>query len=287
MKYAFIKQHRGRFKVRRMCRALGVSHSGYYAFVRRPPSVRALRDQALLPRIKTSFIDSRHTYGARRVRLDLVEQGECIGRHTVGRLMRHLALEPKTVRRFRVTMDSRKTIAAPNRLAQQFEAQRPDQRWVSDITFIPTRAGWLYLSVFIDLYSRAVVGWSMNKRMTRRLVIDGLQMALAQRQPRNLELIHSDQRSQYTCAEYLALLEECSAKPSMSRKGCCWDNAVAESFFHTLKNELIHGEDYRTREQARSSIFEYIEPFYNRKRRHTAANGQSPMNYERNYQSNP
>lgn len=179
--------------MRRMCRVLEVSSSGYYDWLRRPESHRAVWHRRLSQSICQSFKDSRETYGARRVRDDLVEVGERIGRHTVARLMKRLQIVPKTVRRYRVTTDSRKTIAAPNRLRQDFRAERPNQRWVSDITFIPTRQGWLYLAVVLDLYSRAVVGWSMDRRLKRSLVIDALKMAVTRRSPNALELVHSDQ----------------------------------------------------------------------------------------------
>lgn len=287
MKYAFILRHREMFAVRRMCAVLGVSRSGYYDWRKRPESSRAARHRRLSRPIRESFNDSRQTYGARRIRYDLIERGESIGRHTVTRLMKRLQLVPKTVRRYRVTTDSRHTIAAPNRLAQQFDAVRPDQRWVSDITFIPTRQGWLYLAVVVDLFSRAVVGWAMNHRLKRALVIDALNMALARRSPQALELVHSDQGSQYTAAQYQQLIDDHGARCSMSRKGCCWDNAVAESFFHTLKSELVNHIDYHTRKQARLSIFDYIEAFYNRKRRHSHNGNRAPFEIELHYATNP
>ena len=287
MRYAFIETHRGEFAVTRMCKVLSVSSSGYYAWRQRPESARSQRHRRLIPSIRESFSASQQTYGARRVRDDLVELGEPIGRHTVARLMKRLQLTPKTVRRFRITTDSRKTIAAPNLLKQDFTATRPDERWVSDVTFIPTRQGWLYLSVFIDLFSRAVVGWSMSTRLKQSLVVEALTMALARRAPRALKLVHSDQGSQYTATEYRALVERHGAECSMSRKGCCWDNAVAESFFHTLKTELVHHDDYRTRAQARTRLFSYIETFYNRRRRHSSIGNLAPLVFELNYANNP
>lgn len=270
-----------------MCRVLGVSSSGYYDWRNRPESARDQRHRRLSGLIGESFKGSRDTYGARRIREDLADAGECVGRHTVGRLMKRLGLEPKTVRRFRITTDSRKTIAAPNLLCQDFHAKRPDQRWVSDVTFIPTRQGWLYLSVMIDLFSRAVVGWSMDKRLKRSLVVDALRMALERRSPKGLELVHSDQGSQYTAAEFQALVRRQGARCSMSRKGCCWDNAVAESFFRTLKTELVHHQDYRTRQSARTSLFQYIESFYNSRRRHSFIGNKAPLTFELNYATDP
>ncbi len=285
MKYAFMDRHRQRFRVLSMCRVLGVSASGYYAWRRRPESARAQRHRRLGSLIQASFRNSRATYGARRIRHDLADEGHRVGRHTVGRLMKGLGLEPRTVRRYRVTTDSRHTIAAPNHLKQDFRPQRPNQRWASDITFIPTRQGWLYLSVVIDLYSRAVVGWSMDRRLKRSLVVDALKMALQQRSPRALELVHSDQGSQYTAAEFQNLVRAQGARCSMSRKGSCWDNAVAESFFHTLKTELVACEDYRTRQSARLSVFQYIEGFYNRQRRHSFAGYKAPLAFELAYEA--
>jgi transposase InsO family protein len=237
--------------------------------------------------IEAFFKESDKTYGSRRLRKDLNDVGEVVGRHTVRRLMRWLAVVPKTIKKFRVTTDSRKTIAAANLLKQEFHAEHPDQRWVSDITFVPTRQGWLYLAIVIDLFSRAVVGWSMAKRIKRALVIDALQMAIEQRAPEGLEIVHSDQGSQYTAGEYQELIAQQGAACSMSRKGCCWDNAVAESFFRTLKTELVHHEDYRTRAQARTSIFQYIEGFYNRRRRHSFTGNQPPLAFELNYATDP
>ena len=223
---------------------------------------------------------SRETYGSPRIRKDLVESGETVGENTVALLMQRGNIVPKTVRKFRVTTDSRKTVPAPNRLEQQFTVAQPNERWVSDITFIPTRAGWLYLAVIIDLYSRAVIGWAMHQRMKTELVTDALKMALMRRKVRSPLLLHSDQGSQYAAADYRALLATSGIACSMSRKGHCWDNAVAESFFHTLKTELVHHEDYRSRAEAKSSIFEYIEVFYNRQRRHSHIGQVAPMAFE-------
>lgn len=287
MKYGFIQRHGHRHPIERMCRVLGVSRSGYYGWRGRVASARVQRHRQLTEQIKRFFIDSDRTYGARRLRDDLREVGERVGRHTVASLMRRAQLVPKTVQRFRVTTDSRQTKAAPNVLAQDFNAGRPNERWVSDVTFIPTRQGWLYLAVMIDLFSRAVVGWSMSKRLTRALVLDTLNMALNRRRIEQALIVHSDQGSQYACREYQQLLQARGARCSMSRKGHCWDNAVAESFFHTLKTELIHHQDYRTREQARSSIFRYIEVFYNRRRRHSYIGNRAPLAFELTYATHP
>lgn len=280
MKYAAIRQHRNQFSIRMMCRVLGVSRSGYYDWRDRPASERAKRHKALTKKIRYFHQASRDTYGAPRIRKDLVEAGDQIGENTVALLMQRAGVVPKTVRKFRVTTDSRKTVPAPNLLEQQFAAAKPNERWVSDITFIPTREGWLYLAVIIDLYSRAVIGWAMHKRMKTTLVMDALKMALMRRKVRSPLLLHSDQGSQYAAADYRAALAANGIECSMSRKGCCWDNAVAESFFHTLKTELVHHEDYHSRSEAKASIFEYIEVFYNRQRRHSHIGQVAPLVFE-------
>lgn len=281
MRYGAIYQHRTRYSVRMMCRAMGVSRSGYYDWVDRPESARAQRHRALTEKISYFHQASRDTYGAPRIREDLAESGEQVGENTVALLMQRAGIVPKTVRKFRVTTDSRKTVPAPNRLEQQFTVAQANERWVSDITFIPTREGWLYLAVIIDLYSRAVIGWAMHKRMKTELVTDALRMALMRRKVRSPLLLHSDQGSQYAAADYRALLALHGIECSMSRKGCCWDNAVAESFFHTLKTELVHHEDYRSRLEAKASIFEYTEVFYNRQRRHSHLGQMAPLAFEK------
>ena len=280
MRYTVIHEHRDQHPVRLMCRALGVSRSGYYDWRERPLSSRARRHAGLTEKIRHFHGSSRETYGSPRICKDLLESGERVGENTVALLMQRAGIVPKTIRKFRVTTDSRKTVPAPNRLDQQFTAARPNQRWVSDITFIPTREGWLYLAVIIDLYSRAVVGWAMHKRMRTALVTDALKMALMRRKVRSPLLLHSDQGSQYAATDYRSMLAANGMECSMSRKGNCWDNAVAESFFHTLKTELVHHEDYRCREEATASIFEYIEVFYNRQRRHSHIGQVAPLIFE-------
>lgn len=280
MKYQVIQRYRNRYSIRMMCRVLGVSRSGYYDWRSRPESERARRHQALTEKIRHFHQASRKTYGSPRIHTDLVESGERVGENTVALLMQRANIVPKTVRQFRVTTDSRKTVPAPNLLRQQFTATRSNERWVSDITFIPTRSGWLYLAVMIDLYSRAVIGWAMDKRMKSALVTEALKMALMRRKVRSSLLLHSDQGAQYASSDYRAMLLENGIECSMSRKGNCWDNAVAESFFHTLKTELVDCEDYRTREEAKASIFEYIEVFYNRQRRHSHIGNKAPLVFE-------
>jgi len=265
-----------------MCALLQVSSSGYYAWRKRPESQRSIRHRKLSEKIRVFFKESDESYGAVRIRHDLMDDGERVGKNTVARLMRKNGLIPKAVRRFRVTTDSRKTIASPNLLKQNFEVSKPNESWTSDITFIPTREGWLYLCAILDLYSRAVVGWSMSKRMKGDLVTDALKMAILRRNPAKSVLVHSDQGSQYTSDSYQRTLKEHGMICSMSRKGCCWDNAVSESFFHSLKTERTHHENYRTRTQAQMRVFDYIELFYNRRRRHSKLGYQAPMAYEMN-----
>jgi putative transposase len=279
MKHQFIDANKARYPVRRLCSVLQVSVSGYYAACNRPASARSQRGSALTERIKAIHHASRATYGAPRVHAELVVQGELCSKNTVARLMRKATIVPKTVRRFRVTTDSRKTKASPNLLGRAFTAAKPNERWLTDITFIPTRAGWLYLAAILDLHSRAIVGWSMRERIDGKLVMDALGMAL-ERRGAAPDILHSDQGSLYAMAQYRALLTQQGIRQSMSRKGDCWDNAPMESFFHTLKTELVMHCDYLTREQARSSLFEYMEVFYNRQRRHSSLNYASPLDFE-------
>jgi len=280
VKYAFVERHRNQYSIERMCKVLDISRSGYYDWRGREPSQRSKRHARLTQLIVGFFKASRYSYGSRRILKDLRDAGERVGRGTVSLLMSRAQLVPKTVKRFRVSTESRQTKALPNVLKRQFEVSEPNQCWVSDITFIPTRKGWLYLAVMIDLYSRAVVGWAMGGQMTWRLVGNALSMGLSQRRPENGLLVHSDQGSQYASADYQRQLKEAGAQGSMSRKGNCWDNAVAESFFATLKTELTHGCDYHSRAEARQSIFEYIEVFYNRYRRHSHNGQVAPLTYE-------
>jgi len=261
---------------------LQVSASGYYAWRARPESARSLRHRELTEKIRSFFEASHETYGAIRIRHDLRDEGIRIGKNTVAMLMHKAGIIPKMIRKFRVTTDSRKTIAAPNLLEQNFDVKEADTSWSSDITAIPTREGWLYLCAILDLYSRAVVGWSMSERMKGDLVSDALEMALLRRDPKAGMLLHSDQGSQYTSETYQQILKKHGMVCSMSRKGCCWDNAVSESFFHSLKTERTHHECYRTRSQAQLRVFDYIEVFYNRRRRHSRLGYQAPLTYEMN-----
>lgn len=283
MKYQFVRDHSGRYPVRRMCRVLGVSDSAYYAWWGRPESRRVREDRRLLVEIKAIHSAKRETYGSPRVHAELKAQGLRLGEKRVARLMRAGGIRAKQKRKFKATTDSRHSHpVAPNLLARDFEAIAPNQKWVADITYIPTREGWLYLAAILDLYSRMVVGWSMSSRMTRRLVLDALDMAVGRRRPGPGLLHHSDRGSQYACGDYQEALTTHGMLCSMSRKGDCWDNAPMESFFHTLKTELVHHRDYQTRGEAKADIFEYIEVFYNRSRRHSCLGYLAPAEYEMN-----
>jgi putative transposase len=266
-----------------MCRVLGVRRSGYYAWRRRGPSARQVANMELVAQIEEVHEWSRRTYGSPRMREELGARGIACGRHRVARLMREHGIRPKQKRRFRVTTDSHhERPVAENHLGRQFQVEKPNTVWAGDITYIPTAQGWLYLAVVLDLASRRVVGWSMRENLEREGVLDALGMALEQRSPTAGLLAHSDRGSQYASADYQELLAEHGMRCSMSRKGDCWDNAVVESFFATLKTELLDQEIFRTRAQARAAIFDYIEVWYNRQRRHSTLGYVSPAEFERN-----
>jgi putative transposase len=265
-----------------MCRVLRVSRSGYYAWRRAPESPRAAEKRRLDAAIRQLFDDHRGRYGAPRITLDLQAEGWPVSRRRVARRMRAMGLRARAARRFKATTQSRHTLpVAPNRLEQDFTAAGPNQKWVADITYLWTGEGWLYLAVVLDLYSRAVVGWSMAERITKELVINALGMAIWRRRPDPGLLVHSDRGSQYAALDYQALLERHGFLCSMSKKGDCYDNAAMESFFHTLKVEQVHGARYPTREAAKADVFEYIETYYNPKRRHSTLNYQSPWDFEK------
>jgi transposase InsO family protein len=273
VKYAWIETQKQseEFNVDVMCEALDVNRSGYYAHKSAPLSVRQTEDERLTALIVKSFNESRQTYGTARIQKDLRDQGEKISRRRIGRLMKQAGLACKTVKKFKATTNSKHDEAiSPNLLNRNFKVYEPNKVWVGDITYIWTDMGWLYLATVIDLFSRKVVGWSMSDRMKTSLVNDAMQMAIWQRKPPKGLIWHTDRGSQYASKSHRALLKQHRIEQSMSRKGDCWDNAVAESFFHTLKTELVFHERYKTRKQAHASIFEYIEVFYNRKRRHSA-----------------
>ena len=263
-----------------MCRVLRVQRSGYCAWKKKPKSKRTLADESLLLKIKQSFEESQSIYGSPRVHCDLREDGVLCGEKRIARLMRQAQL--RSVRgykrpRYRVGMSA---TTAPNLLQREFTVEQPDQVWVTDITYIRTHEGWLYLTVVIDLYSRAVVGWSMNSTMATELVLDALMMAVWRRRPKTPVMIHSDQGSQFGRDAFSRGCKENNLITSMSRRGNCYDNAAMESFFSSLKKEKTRGKIYNTREELKAEIFDYIEVFYNRVRRHGYLNYLSPFQFE-------
>ena len=282
MKYAFIVDNRATHAIRRLCTLLEVSPAGYYEWRDRPKSKRAQRDQDLATQISEIFQDSRKTYGSPRVHADLRQRGERLGRKRVARLMRENGLQGRKRRAFRVTTDSNHNgPIAPNLLDRNFKVQKINSHWVGDVTYISTREGWLYLATVLDLASRKVVGWSMKPHMRVDLVADALSAALKQRKPkRDALMFHSDRGSQYASDAFIKLMKRHTITPSMSGKGQCWDNAVAESFFSSLKGEL--GDPiWENREVAQASIFEYIEVWYNRQRKHSTLGYLSPEAFEK------
>ncbi len=280
MRYACIHRRRGLYPVRMMCDSLKVSHSGYYDWQARPESGRAAYDRQLTETIRQVHAESDGTYGSPRVHAELTAIGLPCGRPKVARLMRNAGLKGCPKRRFRVTTKSGLTRAS-NLLEQDFSAAMPNERWASDITYIGTGQGWLYLAVVMDLYSRRIIGWSMSRRINRHLVLNALDMALGQRQLGNDLIHHSDRGVQYLSDDFQALLKANGITCSMSDKGSCYDNAVVESFFSTLKRERIKRKKYRTRDDARADVFDYIERFYNRKRRHGTIGNISPVQFEK------
>lgn len=264
-----------------MCQVLDVSRSGYYAWRSRPASQREMADGAYLEQIKRVFADSSETYGYERIWQEFRAEGLCCGKHRVRRLMRQGGLVVKQTKQYqRTTKANPDHRPAPNLLDGKLAAERPNAKWCADITHIPTRDGWLYLAVILDLFSRRIVGWAMDGRMTQQLVITALQMALRQRRPDAPLIHHSDRGSQYTSYAFQQLLAANHITPSMSGRGNCYDNATVESFFGTLKSELVNHAVYRTRQEAMTDIFFYIEGFYNRTRRHSALAYLSPANFE-------
>jgi putative transposase len=264
-----------------MCKILKISRSGFYAWRSRPSSTRESEDQRLALIIKANFRRSRETYGYRRLYHDLKNQGESCGKHRVARLMRINKIQPKMKKKFRITTNSKhKKPIHDNKLARNFCAAKINERWTSDITYLPTTEGWLYLAVVMDLYSRRIIGWSMSNRMQDELVINALNMALFKRKTSNSLLLHSDRGSQYASDNYQKILQAYGIDCSMSRKGNCWDNSAMESFFHTLKTECTSHYHFENRDEAKKTVFEYIEVFYNRQRRHSYLNYQSPIEYE-------
>lgn len=281
MRFGFIQTEKATYPVRVLCRTLLVSASGFYAWCRRGLSQRVQEDAALKVEIRAAHAASGKTYGSPRVHEELKAAGQHVGRKRVARLMQEEGLEGQRKRRFRVTTDSRHSYpVAPNALNRDFTVSAPNKVWVTDITYIWTREGWIYLAAILDLFSRRVVGWSADSYIDRTLALDALGMALRTRHPEPGLIHHSDRGIQYASGDYQKLLSEHGITCSMSRKGDCWDNAVAESFFSTLKAELVYRNDYVSRSQARASIFDYIEAFYNGRRRHSTLGYVSPVEHE-------
>ena len=283
MKFAFVAAHRSIWPVAWICSALEVSRSGFHAWLRRPRSQHAATDAAVAPQVRASFLASGRTYGARRVWRDVLAEGFRCGLHKIERLMRQQALRARPRRRTlpRDMADRTQAAVLPNILDRQFAAPQPNQKWVADFTYIWTAEGWLYVAVVIDLFSRRVVGWSMSASMTTQLVTDALVMAIWRRGSPRAVLHHSDRGSQYSADQFQRLMADHGITCSMSRSGNVWDNAAMESFFSSLKTERVRGRIYRSRDQARADVFDYIERFYNPRRRHSTIGYLSPMEFER------
>jgi transposase InsO family protein len=284
MKFAFIHAEKAFFSVAALCRLLGVSRQGYYAYASRAPSERLQRDRALQERVRQVHAESRGTYGSPRVLATLRQDGERVGKRRVERALRNLGLRGRTPRRWRTT--TRANPAHPvvgNVLDREFTASRPNERWVTDISYVWTNEGWCYLAVILDLFSRSVVGWALDATLSTSLPLAALGMAVRRRKPQAGLMHHSDRGCQYTSVEYRDVLSELGVTVSMSRKGNCWDNAVAESFFATLKTELVYGRAWPTRLQLRAAVFEYIEVFYNRQRLHSSVGYRTPAQVESDF----
>ena len=283
MKFGFIAKHRGIWPAAWLCEALGVSRSGFHAWLTRPPSARSRSDEALVAKVRASFIASDRTYGARRVWHDLLAEGISCGLHRIERLMKSQALRARPRRR-RLPSDTGQRISdavSPNVLDRQFHAPAPNRKWIADFTYVWTTEGWLYVAAVVDLFSRRVVGWSMSATMTAQLVTDALMMAIWRRGKPDALLHHSDQGSQYTSEHFQRLMADNGVTCSMSRSGNVWDNAAMESFFSSLKTERTARKTYRTRNQAKADVFDYIERFYNPKRRHSTLGYLSPVEFEK------
>lgn len=282
MRYACIDRRRTRYPVEMMCRALRVSRSGYYAWRVRPESERAKRDRALMRVIRQVYTESDGTYGSRKVRKELAEAGFACGRRKVAKLMRSAGLKGCPTKRYRVRSSGPAGVGvAHNLLLQDFNATRINARWASDITYIYTNQGWLYLAVVMDLYSRRIVGWSLSRRINRHLALDALRMALAYRHPDGDLIHHSDRGAQYLSDDYQGVLKHYGIRCSMSASGNCFDNAAVESFFSLLKRERVYRRAYQSRAEAKADVIDYIERFYNRQRRHSYLGDLSPVEYEK------
>lgn len=284
MKFSFVHAEKAQFAVSVLCRLLGVSRQGYYAWVRGQSSRRVLEEQALRERLARLHADSRGTYGSPRMLAALRAQGLRVGKRRIERALRSMGLNARRRRRFRTTTLANPAHAtAPNTLARDFVASRPDERWVTDISYVWTDEGWCYLAVILDLFSRAVVGWALDASLSTRLPLAALDMAVRRRRPNAPLLHHSDRGCQYTSAEYREALAALGVEVSMSRRGNCWDNAVAESFFATLKNELVYRRSWTGRLELRTAVFDYVETFYNRRRLHSALAYKTPNQIETEY----
>ncbi|WP_139795503.1 IS3 family transposase [Enterobacter cloacae] len=283
LRYAFIRDNSRCWPVRLLCRVLDVHPSGFYAWFKQPYSQRHQVDLRLTGQIKQFWLESGCVYGYRKIHLDLRDSGQQCGVNRVWRLMNRAGIKAQVGYRSPRARKGEASIVSPNRLQRQFNPDAPDKRWVTDITYIRTHEGWLYLAVVVDLFSRKIIGWSMQSRMTKDIVLNALLMAVWRRNPQKQVLVHSDLGSQYTSHEWQSFLKSHGLEGSMSRRGNCHDNAVAESFFQLLKRERIKKKIYGTREEARSDIFDYIEMFYNSKRRHGSSNQMSPTEYENQY----
>ena len=282
MKFRFIDQAKEEFPAHRLCKVLGVSQSGYFAWKDRPASHRQREDMVMLAHVRSAYALSHETYGSPRMMRELRDSGFAIGRRRTARLMRENGLYARQKRRFKRTTDSQHAFpVAPNIIDQDFAATAPDQKWGVDISYVWTREGWLYLSVVIDLFSRRVVGWAVGDRLHRELAINALRKAIVMRRPKPGLIHHSDRGSQYCSIDYQALLRSNEIVISMSGKGNCYDNAMVETFFKTLKSELIWRTAYQTRNQAEIAIARYIDGFYNPVRRHSALDYLSPAQFER------
>lgn len=281
MKYALIHRHEGRHAVVLMCRVLALSRSGYYDWRGRPPSDRAKANARLAADVHRVYGEHKARAGAPRITRHLRDEGQKVGRNRVARVMRTEQLRAKAARKYKATTNSNHHLpVAPNLLAQDFTSTAPNQKWVSDITYVATDEGWLYLAVVLDLYSRLVVGWAMAERMTAKLVCEALHMALWRRKRPTGVVVHSDRGSQYCSADHRRLLRDHQLLCSMSKKGDCYDNAAMESWNHSLKVEAIHGERFLTREMAKAQVFDYIEVYYNRRRLHSRLGYLSPETFE-------
>ena len=281
MKFGFIAKHRSVWPVAWQCEALGVSRSGFHAWLNRPRSARALTDEVIMPKVRSSFVASARTYGARRVWRDVLADGVSCGLHKIERLMRGEALRSRPRRRGLPKDEGERSVSpASNVLDRQFTAERPNQKWIADFTYIWTAEGWLYVAAVIDLFSRRVVGWSMKAEMNVQLVADALVMAIWRRGKPDALLHHSDQGSQYTSQQFQTLMRDNGVTCSMSRSGNVWDNAAMESFFSSLKTERVRRQVYRSRDAARADVFDYIERFYNTTRRHSTIGYLSPIEFE-------